>query len=246
MTKIIAVIPARYASSRFPGKPLALIAGVSMIQRCYENTRKCNRFDQVIVATDDQRIYDHVTSFGGKAVMTSPNHQTGTDRIAEAIQGIDAELIINVQGDEPMIPVDVLDRLIDAMIESKADMGTAAVPFDEAGADPNSPNAVKVVVDKRGFALYFSRSLIPFPRQGGIPVEPMLHWGLYAYTRDFLQQFVKWPQSPLEMCEKLEQLRALENGARIMVIKAHHRSIGVDTPEDLAMAEKLFLESQAK
>jgi 3-deoxy-manno-octulosonate cytidylyltransferase (CMP-KDO synthetase) len=141
-----------------------------------------------------------------------------------------------------MIPVDVLDRLIDAMIESKADMGTAAVPFDEAGADPNSPNAVKVVVDKRGFALYFSRSLIPFPRQGGIPVEPMLHWGLYAYTRDFLQQFVKWPQSPLEMCEKLEQLRALENGARIMVIKAHHRSIGVDTPEDLAMAEKFFLE----
>ena len=107
MTKIIAVIPARYASSRFPGKPLALIAGVSMIQRCYENTRKCSRFDQVIVATDDQRIYDHVTSFGGKAVMTSPNHQTGTDRIAEAIQGIDAELIINVQGDEPMIPVDV-------------------------------------------------------------------------------------------------------------------------------------------
>ena len=127
MTKIIAVIPARYASSRFPGKPLALIAGVSMIQRCYENTRKCSRFDQVIVATDDQRIFDHVTSFGGKAVMTSPNHQTGTDRIAEAIQNIDAELIVNVQGDEPMIPVDVLERLIDAMLESKADMGTAAV-----------------------------------------------------------------------------------------------------------------------
>ncbi|NLG15330.1 MAG: 3-deoxy-manno-octulosonate cytidylyltransferase [Lentisphaerae bacterium] len=239
--KTIAVIPARYASTRFPGKPLALIAGVSMIQRCYENTCKCKRFDKVIVATDDQRIFGHVTQFGGKAVMTSENHQTGTDRIAEAIQGINADLIINVQGDEPMIPPSVLEELIDAMVESKADMGTAAVPFDIAGADPNSPNAVKVVLDNKGFALYFSRSLIPFPRTGGEPVQPLLHWGLYAYTRDFLQKFVAWPQSPLEKCEKLEQLRALENGARIMVIKTKHRSIGVDTPEDLAEAEKIFL-----
>ena len=244
MTKIIAVIPARYASSRFPGKPLALIAGVSMIHRCYENTRKCSRFDQVIVATDDQRIYDHVTSFGGKAVMTSPNHQTGTDRIAEAIQGIDAELIVNVQGDEPMIPADVLERLIDAMLESKADMGTAAVPFDEAGADPNSPNAVKVVVDKRGFALYFSRSLIPFPRKGGVPVEPLLHWGLYAYRRDFLNSFVTWERGTLEACESLEQLRALENGAKISVIVTNERSVGVDVPEDIELVEKLIREKK--
>lgn len=239
--RTIAVLPARYASSRFPGKPLALIAGVSMIQRCYESTSKCADFAEVIVATDDERIYNHVVGFGGKAVMTSPNHPTGTDRIAEAVQGIDADLIVNVQGDEPLMSAEVLHRLVVAMRESGADMGTAAVPFTYLqGVDPANVNNVKVVVDKRGFALYFSRSLIPFPREGGVPVAPMLHWGLYAYRREFLQKFVTWPQGELEACEKLEQLRALENGARIMVITAKERSVGVDTPEDIAIVEKIL------
>lgn len=239
--RTIAVIPARYGSSRFPGKPLALIAGKSMIQRCYESTRLCSDFAEVIVATDDDRIFNHVRSFGGTAVMTSPDHPTGTDRIAEAVKNVDADLIVNVQGDEPLMSAEVLHRLVVAMRESNADMGTAAVPFDcLSDIDPTNVNNVKVVVDRRGFALYFSRSLIPFPREGGTPVSPMLHWGLYAYKRDFLERFVTWPQGALEACEKLEQLRALENGASIMVITANERSVGVDTPEDIAIVEKIL------
>ena len=215
-----------------------------MIQRACESTMRCPDIDEVIVATDDQRIADLVDSFGGKAVMTSPDHKTGTDRIAEAISGIPADLIINVQGDEPMMAHEVLSQLIKNMRETGAEMGTAAVPFSVSGRSPEDPNAVKVVCDKRGFALYFSRSLIPFPRNGGQKCEPLLHWGLYAYTRDFLQQFVTWPQSPLEACEMLEQLRALENGARIWVLVTNYRSVGVDVPEDIALVEKL-LEAQS-
>ncbi|MBP5640405.1 MAG: 3-deoxy-manno-octulosonate cytidylyltransferase [Victivallales bacterium] len=243
--RTIAVIPARYASSRFPGKPLALIAGKTMIQRCYESTCKCMDFEDVIVATDDDRIFNHVRDFGGHVVMTSPNHPTGTDRIAEAIKGLDADLIVNVQGDEPMMSADVLHELVCAMKSSGADMGTVAVPFTYLeGVDPANPNNVKVVVDRRGFALYFSRSLIPFQREGGTPVAPMLHWGLYAYKREFLEKFVKWPQGELEACERLEQLRALENGASIMVIKAKERSVGVDTPEDVAIVERIIAEQK--
>ncbi len=244
MSRTIAVIPARYGSTRFPGKPLALIAGKPMVQWCYESTSKCKELDDVLVATDDQRIVDAVTSFGGKAVMTSPNHATGTDRIAEAIQGDSADLILNVQGDEPLMSANVLSRLILTMRESGAEMGTAAVPFKETGRDPMDPNAVKVVVDKRGFALYFSRSLIPFPRKGGVPVEPLLHWGLYAYRRDFLNSFVKWERGTLEACESLEQLRALENGAKISVIVTNERSVGVDVHEDIELVEKLIREKR--
>ena len=243
--RTIAVLPARYGSTRFPGKPLALIAGKPMIQWCYESTRKCRDLDDVIVATDDVRIFDAVTAFGGKAVMTSPNHPTGTDRIAEAVKDIDADLIVNVQGDEPLMSDKVLSQLIAAMRESGAEMGTAAVPFSKTGRDPNDPNAVKVVVDRRGFALYFSRSLIPFPRQGGAPVEPLLHWGLYAYRRDFLYEFVKWERGKLEACESLEQLRALENGAKISVIVTQERSVGVDVPEDIEFVEKMIAERQS-
>ncbi len=240
--RTIAVLPARYGSTRFPGKPLALIAGKPMIQWCYESTSKCKDLDDVIVATDDTRIFDTVNAFGGKAVMTSPNHPTGTDRIAEAVKDIDADLIVNVQGDEPLMSAKVLSQLITAMRESGAEMGTAAVPFSKTGRDPNDPNAVKVVVDRRGFALYFSRSLIPFPRQGGTPVEPLLHWGLYAYRRDFLYEFVKWERGKLEACESLEQLRALENGAKISVIITPERSVGVDVPEDIEFVEKMIAE----
>lgn len=239
--RTVAVIPARYASSRFPGKPLAMIAGKPMVQWVYEKAVGAERIDEVLVATDDRRIADAVAAFGGRAVMTSPDHATGTDRIAEAVAGVAADLVINLQGDEPLVPSQVIDRLVAAMLESKAEMGTVAVPFEYSANPPENPNAVKVVTDCRGFALYFSRSLIPFPRQGGTPLAPMLHWGLYAYRRDFLERFVAWAPGVLEKCEMLEQLRALENGARIMVVEAAVQSIGVDTPDDVAKVEQRLL-----
>ena len=242
--KAIAVIPARYASTRFPGKPLFKLAGKPMVQRVYERAAAAQRVASVMVATDDERIYAAVRDFGGNAVMTSPDHATGTDRIAEAIRETDAELIVNVQGDEPLIPPAVIDRLVAAMESSGAPMGTAAVPFRLTRARPEDPNAVKVVMDNQGFALYFSRSPIPFCRNGGIAVEPLLHWGLYAYRREFIEEFVRWPRGRLEQCEMLEQLRAIENGARIMVIVAEQPTQGVDTPEDAARVEALIREEE--
>ena len=236
--RTIAVIPARYGSTRFPGKPLALIGGKPMIQWCYESVRNCPLFAEVLVATDDERIRSAVANFGGQAVMTASTHSTGTDRIAEAITGRDADLIVNVQGDEPLMSAAVLERLVGRMRETGADMGTAAVPFAKTDRDPADPNAVKVVLDGRGFALYFSRSLIPFPRPGGAAVEPLLHWGLYAYRRDFLDKFVTWERGVLEGCEMLEQLRALEHGARILVIETAESSAGVDVPADILLIEK--------
>lgn len=238
--KTIAIIPARYGSTRFPAKPLALIQGKPMIQWTYESTCNCGDFAQVAVATDDQRIFDAVKSFGGNVIMTSTDCRTGTDRIWEAVQGTDADLIVNVQGDEPLIPAGVLHQLVEEMKASGADMGTVAVPFSVAGRDPMDPNAVKVVLDKRNLALYFSRSPIPFCREGGEPCEALLHWGLYAYTRSFLERFVSWPTGRLEACEKLEQLRALENGAKICVIVTEERTADVDVPEDIRRVEELL------
>ncbi|NMA43692.1 MAG: 3-deoxy-manno-octulosonate cytidylyltransferase [Oligosphaeraceae bacterium] len=243
-SRTLAVIPARYASSRFPGKPLALIAGKTMIQRVYEAAKRCPDLDDVIVATDDQRIYETVLDFKGKATMTSTEHQTGTDRIAEAIQGLDADLILNIQGDEPLIDPTVLSELIAAMRKSGADMGTAAVPFQLTGRDPQDPNAVKVVCDAQGYALYFSRALIPYDRSGQKQEQALLHWGLYAYKRKFLEQFVRWPQSRLEKLEMLEQLRALENGAKAWVLQTDKISMGVDTPADLKMVEDIIRKQQ--
>ncbi len=235
-----AVIPARYASTRFPGKPLALIAGRPMIQRVVEQVSACNAIDDVIVATDDARIATAVSSFGGRAVMTRADHATGTDRIAEAIRDVEADLILNVQGDEPLIPPTVLGQLVEHMRTTEVEMGTAAVPFRLTGRNPADPNAVKVVVDGRGMALYFSRSLVPHCRSGGTAVEPLLHWGLYAYRREFLMQFVSWPRGHLEMCEMLEQLRALEHGARIYVLQTDRVSLGVDVPADVALVERVL------
>jgi 3-deoxy-manno-octulosonate cytidylyltransferase (CMP-KDO synthetase) len=240
---VLAVIPARYGSTRFPGKPLALINGKPMIQWVCERTAQAKMIDRVIVASDDQRIKDAVENFGGKAVLTDSNHPTGTDRIAEAIAGLNCDLVVNVQGDEPLIPPQTLDRLIEDMLANNAEMGTVAVPFAATGRDPNDPNAVKVVVGENGDALYFSRSLIPFHRDGGSPVEPLLHWGLYVYRREFIKDFVTWQQSPLEKCEMLEQLRALEHGAKIRVLIADEPTIGVDCPEDIAAVEKILKKS---
>ncbi|MBN2451376.1 MAG: 3-deoxy-manno-octulosonate cytidylyltransferase [Lentisphaeria bacterium] len=239
-SRTVAVIPARYASSRFPGKPLAVIAGKPMIRRVFERTAACPDIDDVLVATDDERILATVRGFGGRAVMTRSDHATGTDRIAEAVRDTDAELVINVQGDEPLVPPEVLSRLVRHLRGTGVEMATAAVPFALTGRDPDDPNAVKVVRGGDGFALYFSRGRIPYCRQGGVAVEPLLHWGLYGYTRAFLERFVTWPRSPLEGCEMLEQLRALDHGVRIAVLLADVVSVGVDVPDDVARVEHLL------
>ncbi|MCK5803541.1 MAG: 3-deoxy-manno-octulosonate cytidylyltransferase [Lentisphaeria bacterium] len=238
--RVVAVIPARYGSTRFPGKPLALIAGRPMIQWVYEAACACPSIDLVLVATDDMRISSVVEEFGGQAAMTSTDHQTGTDRIAEAVKGMSADLVLNLQGDEPLLPSEVLQALIDGMIASGAEMGTAAVPFSCTDRDPADPNAVKVVVDENGCALYFSRACVPFCRDGGTAVEPLLHWGIYAYRQEFLESFVNWPRGRLEKCEMLEQLRALENGAKIFVVQTRQQSAGVDVPEDIEHVERIL------
>jgi len=230
---ILGVLPARWASTRFPGKPLFLIAGKPLIQHVWERCMECTQLDAVIVATDDQRIFDAVEAFGGKAVMTSSDHPTGTDRIAEAARAFpEASHIVNIQGDEPLIDPALIDELAAAMLaDASLDMATAANPLDPADPAVTDPNVVKVVITLAGRALYFSRSPLPFFRNpvDGLPV--LRHKGIYAYRRAFLDRYVTWPPSPLERAESLEQLRALENGASIKVIITHDTSPGVDTPE---------------
>ncbi len=237
--KFACVIPARYASTRLPGKPLADIAGKPMIQRVYEQVAKAKKPALVIVATDDQRVFDKVESFGGMALMTQPNHPTGTDRLAEvASHHQDIDVIINVQGDEPLIDADVIDQLADLFVEdADLQMATVASPLLEEEYD--EPSAVKVICNKRGDAMYFSRSLIPYPRHAFIN-PPMKHVGIYAYRRQFLLDYAKMDPTPAEETESLEQLRALENGYAIRVIKTDKRFVGVDTPEDLERVNAIF------
>ncbi len=242
MPKVVAVIPARYGSTRFPAKALAPICGKPMVQWTYERTSAATLIDRVIVATDDERIIDAIRAVGGEAVMTSPDHQTGTDRIAEAMDGIDADLVVNVQGDEPLVPPEVLDELIQAMIDRPdTQMGTVAVPLPADSPDANDPGIVKAVVAKDGHALYFTRAPAPFARDSRPADAPLLHhWGIYAFRRDFLSAFVNEEQSPLERCESLEQLRALEMGVKIFVLKAKEAAVGVDFPEDVPKVEALI------
>ena len=241
-TRTLAVIPARYASTRFPGKVLAELCGKPMIQHVYEKAA-ASIADEVLVAADDQKVIDAVEAFGGKAIMTSPDHPSGTDRIWEAVADLDCDVVINVQGDEPLIPVEVINELITLMSGNpEIPMGTVAVPAErEILADPNK---VKVVINKQNFALYFSRSIIPYLREGGNDVPTFLHWGIYAYRKETLKQFVGLPEGGLEACEKLEQLRALENGINIYVMQSSLESIGVDTPEDLELAEAKLLQGK--
>ena len=239
--KTVAVIPARYGSTRFPGKPLALILGRPMIQWTYERAA-ASQADEVIVATDDQRIFDCVESFGGRAVMTASDHPTGTDRIAEAVKDIDCELIINLQGDEPLLPTEVIDDLIQLMkSRQEVQMGTVGVKKPFSNSAYTNPNNVKIVLDNSGRALYFSRAPIPYLRNDADEDQSMyLHWGIYAYRRQLLYDFITWPQGSLEKVESLEQLRALENGIDILVALTDQESVGVDTPEDIAAVEKLL------
>ena len=239
---ILGILPARWASTRFPGKPLHLIAGKPLIQHVWERCLACSKLDALLVATDDTRIRDAVLAFGGRAVMTSPEHPTGTDRIAEAARAVpQATHIINIQGDEPLIEPALIDALAAVMVDNPAlDMATAANPIAPTDAAVTDPNVVKVVVSLSGRALYFSRSPLPYFRDpvAGLPV--LRHKGIYAYTRRFLEQFVTWPPTPLERAESLEQLRALENGAAIQVIITTDTSPGVDTPEQARHIEALL------
>lgn len=239
---VLGVLPARWGSTRFPGKPLHLIAGKPLIQHVWERCRQCTRLDEILVATDDERILRAVENFGGRAVMTSPDHPTGTDRIAEAARAVpQATHIVNIQGDEPLIDPALIDELAAAMTADPAlDMATAANPLDPADPAVRDSNVVKVVTALDGRALYFSRSPLPFFRNPveGLPV--LRHKGIYAYSRGFLERFVAWPPSPLEKAESLEQLRALENGASIKVLLTNDTSPGVDTPEQAREIERIL------
>ena len=245
--RVTAVIPARYASTRFPGKPLADLGGKPMIQWVCEGAARCSLIDQVIVATDDTRIAAAVTAFGGTAVMTRPDHPTGTDRLAEVAAGLDSDLIVNVQGDEPLIDPLMIEAAVKPLLADPAiPMGTLKTPLISLEEFRN-PNVVKVVTDRQGFALYFSRAPIPHPRDFADQLEKRWrelatakHVGLYVYRRDFLLAFPKLQPTPLEEQENLEQLRALEHGYRIFVAETAMGVQGVDTPEDLERVKKCF------
>ena len=239
--KFIGLIPARYASTRFPGKPLALLNGKPVIQHVYEQAAKV--LDAVYVATDDERIYNKVLAFGGKAVMTSTEHHSGTDRIEEALEkvGGDFDVVVNIQGDEPFIAQSQIETLCQCFVDKATQIATLGKPFEciEAAESPNSP---KIVVDNRGYALYFSRSIIPFvrgtERQDWLSKYPFLkHLGIYAYRANVLKEITKLPQSSLELAESLEQLRWLQNGYRIKVGLTDVETVGIDTPDDLQRAE---------
>ncbi len=234
---IAAVIPARYASTRFPGKPLAGICGKPMIQRVYENARACEALDRVVVATDSLEIARAVEAFGGEVCMTSDGHETGTDRIAEAARRIDADVIVNVQGDEPLLEAEAVEQALQPLLQDEQIPMATLKSRIRSQQDCDNHNIVKVVTDSRGCALYFSRSPIPFFRGSGHDPVMYRHIGLYVYRREFLFLLTGMEQTPLEKAEKLEQLRALENGFQIYVAETDYEPVGVDVPEDIQMVE---------
>ena len=246
--KFIGIIPARYASSRFPGKPLAMLGGKMVIERVVEQVSSI--LDNVYVATDDQRIYDAVTGFGGRSIMTRTDHQSGTDRIREAYEkiGEDFDVIINIQGDEPFIQRSQIKTVMECFYDENTQIATLGKPFEtmEAVKNPNSP---KIVIDNNGYAMYFSRSVIPFVRnvdeKEWINKYPfMKHIGLYAYRSNVLKEITELPQSSLELAESLEQLRWLQNGYKIKVGTTDVETVGIDTPDDLKRAEEYLLSTK--
>jgi 3-deoxy-manno-octulosonate cytidylyltransferase (CMP-KDO synthetase) len=242
--KIIGIIPARFASTRFPGKPLALIAGKPLIQHVVEQCQLAKSLSEIIVATDDTRIFEVAQNFC-RTEMTLPDHPSGSDRIAEVAERCGGDAVVNIQGDEPLIDPNVIDAVAHALAQNE--MSTAATPIKNP-AELDNPNVVKVVVNAAGRALYFSRRTIPYLREAASrPVPEQLaafpflkHLGIYGYRRETLLRLVKFPVSPLENVEKLEQLRALENGIQIAVVKVDYDSIGVDIPEDVARVEAIL------
>jgi len=230
--KITSIIPARYSSSRLPGKPLKDICGKTMIQRVYEQAKKVNLIDEVIVATDDQKIFNEVRSFNGNIIMTSKAHKTGTDRLAEVAAKIDTDIIVNVQGDEPLINSSVIKSAIEPLLtDDSLKMSTLKHLINDE-EEINNPNIVKVITDKNNNAIYFSRSKIPYARNSQ-KFNYYKHIGLYVYRSDFLLKFAEMKPTPFEIQESLEQLRVIENGYKIKVIETEYDSIGVDTEEDL-------------
>jgi len=252
--RVTAIIPARYASTRFEGKALADIMGKPMVQHVYERTCRASLVSEVIVATDDPRIEAAVKAFGGRVEMTSISHETGTDRLAEVAERIDSEIIVNVQGDEPLIEPAMIDEAIQPLVDDETIvMGTLKSRVKNLH-DFLSPNVVKVITDCNGFALYFSRSPLPFFRDKWDDLKDDAfasgrllchkHVGMYVYRRDFLIHYARMPQTLLERAEKLEQLRVLENGYRIRVVETEHESIGVDSPSDLEKVLEKLRKSQ--
>jgi 3-deoxy-manno-octulosonate cytidylyltransferase (CMP-KDO synthetase) len=240
--KIIGVIPGRYGSSRFRGKIIAKIAGKPMVQRVYEQSAKSDLLDDLIVAVDDQRVFDVVQSFGGKVMMTASHHQSGTDRLAEVAAHIDGDIYVNIQGDQPILDPRMIDEAVAPMIDNPDMlMSTLKIKIEEDCY--HDPGIVKVVTDKDGWALYFSRSLIPYNRDGR-EVDIFEHVGLYVYRKDFLQEYTKMVDTPLCEVEVLEQLKVLENGYRIFVVETkcdRISGLNVDTPEDLLRIENILL-----
>jgi 3-deoxy-manno-octulosonate cytidylyltransferase (CMP-KDO synthetase) len=241
MNKAAGIIPARWDSTRFPGKPLHLIANKPLLRHVWERCQRAKKLDAVIIATDDMRIARAAFDWGAEVTTTSPLHQSGTDRIAEVARKTKQfDFIINIQGDEPLLDPALIDRIVKELRSNrKIDIVTAAHPFENA-AEASSPHQVKVIVDLNGNALYFSRYAIPFPRNRSAPIKYLRHPGIYGFRRKALLDFVKWKPTPLERAESLEQLRALENGVKVHVLVTKHGSPGVDTPADAkALEQKL-------
>jgi 3-deoxy-manno-octulosonate cytidylyltransferase (CMP-KDO synthetase) len=237
--RTVAVIPARFASTRFPGKPLADLGGRPLIEHVYRNVADCRAIGTVVVATDDERIKQAVEAFGGRVQMTHAAHVSGTDRVAEVARGLDCDIVVNVQGDEPLVDPRMIEEALAPFADPSLQMGTLRRRIE----DPDelaSPNVTKVVVALDGRALYFSRTPIPYRRDPGAPLEAWKHVGLYVYRRRFLLEFARMAPTPLERLEALEQLRALEHGVRIAVVETQYNSVGVDTPEDLDKVRRLL------
>lgn len=235
--KIVIAIPARYGSTRFEGKPLAEINGKPMIYHVYQRSKKVRYVDDVIVATDDERIKNVVEEFDGKVMMTSKDHKTGTERVAEVARSLDANIVVNVQGDLPMIEPNAIEQAIKPLVEDKNIKMSTLMTKIKNETEYNDPNIAKVVTDKKGFALYFSRSLIPYPSEKE-HLKVYKQIAIYVFRKDFLLDFADMQQTPLEKIESLEQLRALENGIKIKVVETNYDSIGVDTQRDLERVKK--------
>jgi len=239
--EVVGVIPARYGSTRFPGKPLADIAGKSLIQRVWEQAVQCKLLDSVLVATDDERILNHVIGFGGAARLTGGNHASGTDRLGEIANLVPAGYYVNIQGDEPLLMPQAIDGLVGGTVAEKATMSTLVSVIRPSSGQLDNPSVVKVVCDLNGYAMYFSRSPIPFNRAGG-EIEYYKHIGIYMYTGETLARLCQTPRSKLEQAESLEQLRALETGIKIRCFVTDYDPVGVDTPEDAELAATRLME----